>query len=230
MTTEERREYAHEHYRNNKDKYKEYHRKWREKNAERVKEQKRKWNEKNAERIKELSHLNYEKKKNNDPEYAERQRQRTYNRYHNDPEYVKQHLQHIKNKYQNDPEYAKRQRQYSHDRYHNDPAYRGSRLFYRYKRLDIKKNVAPADPSEYPTLKEVNEMLLQPCVWCGETDWHKIGLDRKDNRFGHVRGNIQPCCKRCNDKKGKLSNEEFRQVIADTTAVPAMPSMRSLLV
>jgi 5-methylcytosine-specific restriction endonuclease McrA len=106
--------------------------------------------------------------------------------------------------------------------------------------------VVPTDLSEYPTQEEVNEMLLQPCVWCGQSDWHKIGLDRKDNRFGHIRNNIQPCCKRCNEKKGKLSNEEFRQAIAegriklkivkavkadaDTAAIPAMPSMRSLLI
>ena len=87
-------------------------------------------------------------------------------------------------------------------------------------------------------------MLLQPCVFCGESDWYKIGLDRKDNRLGHIRGNLQPCCKRCNSKKRELSNEEFRQAIAEgriklkavkivktdaDAAIPAMPTMRSLL-
>ena len=109
-------------------------------------------------------------------------------------------------------------------------------MLYGYKYFDRKNNVAPTDPSEYPTQEEVNEMMLQPCVWCGESDWRKIGLDRKDNRFGHIRDNIQPCCKYCNAKKSKRSNEEFRQRIADgriklktvkadadTPRIPAMP-------
>lgn len=178
--------------------------------------------------------------------YKDKEKMREYMRQYN-KERRQEHNEYVLKWKAEHPEHVKRQQQRqiqrAHDRYHNDPAYRGYRLFINYKRLDIKKNVMPADPSDYPSQEEVSEMLLQPCVFCGERDWHKIGLDRKDNRFGHIRGNIQPCCKRCNDKKRELSNEEFRQAIDDgriklktvkavkaDPAIPAMPSMRSLLV
>jgi hypothetical protein len=238
MTTEERREKTRQYYQEHAEEIKKKARQYYQEHAEEIKKKALQYYYDHQEECKERCR----EKKKNDPEYKDRARQcnKRYNKKH------RQERNEYSLKWKADhPEHVNRHRQHIHDRYHNDPAYRGSRLFYRYKRLDIKKNVAPADPSEYPTLEEVNEMLLQPCVFCNESDWHKIGLDRKDNRFGHIRGNIQPCCKRCNDKKGKRSNEEFRQAIADgriklktvktvkaetcDPAVPAMPNMRSLL-
>lgn len=189
---EKAREHAHKYYREHAEERCEKARVYYHKNKEKYKEYDLKWREKNAERVKELSRLKYEKRKN-DPEYKERTRQ--YNKKH--------------------PEYAKRQLQYRKDKYHNDPAYRGCLKFYGYKRFDREKNLVPVDSSEYPTRDEYVRLFMQPCVFCGESDWHKIGLDRIDNSLGHVRGNLQPCCWSCNSKKKNMSIDEFRQKIAD---------------
>lgn len=51
------------------------------------------------------------------------------------------------------------------------------------------------------------------CHYCGETDWHKLGCDRKDSSLPHTPENCVPCCKHCNDKKNKTPYEEFMRMI-----------------
>ena len=41
----------------------------------------------------------------------------------------------------------------------------------------------------------------QKCVYCGESDWKKLGCDRIDDSLPHTPENCQPCCLKCNDKK-----------------------------
>lgn len=36
------------------------------------------------------------------------------------------------------------------------------------------------------------------------------GLDRVDNNFGHINGNVVPCCKRCNVGKSNINLEKFQ--------------------
>lgn len=128
-------------------------------------------------------------------------------------------------------------RDHYRNRYANDIVFRSYRKFSRYRHMDRDKGLVPDNIDDYPTKEEYVQMFRQPCVFCGESDWHKIGLDRIDNSLGHVRGNLQPCCWSCNKKKNKMTNEEFKKRIADgriklkdvSVAVPAMPTMRSLL-
>ena len=130
------------------------------------------------------------------------------------------------------PKHKKYYRQYQNMRYKTDPVYRAKIIFNTDKQRDKQKGLMPDNPTDYPTREEFIEMIQQPCIFCGETDWHKIGLDRIDSTKGHIRGNLQPCCKSCNDRKQDMSNEEFIEkynLRSDTAAVPAMPSMRSLL-
>ena len=47
------------------------------------------------------------------------------------------------------------------------------------------------------------------CVYCGESDWHKLGCDRKDNSLPHTPSNVVPCCEACNKKRGRKLFEEF---------------------
>jgi hypothetical protein len=35
------------------------------------------------------------------------------------------------------------------------------------------------------------------------------GIDRIDNNFGYIAGNVRPCCKSCNISKGTLTEQEF---------------------
>lgn len=47
------------------------------------------------------------------------------------------------------------------------------------------------------------------CLYCGKTDWRKLGLDRIDNSKPHTLDNVVVCCEECNKKRGDLSFEEF---------------------
>ena len=44
----------------------------------------------------------------------------------------------------------------------------------------------------------VNNIFSKPCVYCGETDWHKLGCNRLDNSKPHTEDNVEPCCGNCN--------------------------------
>ena len=51
------------------------------------------------------------------------------------------------------------------------------------------------------------------CFWCGETDWHKLGADRIDNKKAHTLENCVCACKSCNDKRNNKTFEEFKEII-----------------
>ena len=60
------------------------------------------------------------------------------------------------------------------------------------------------------TFEEFVLLIELPCYYCngniGETG---VGLDRLDNCYGYVLGNIVPCCGSCNFTKGKLEGAGF---------------------
>jgi hypothetical protein len=69
--------------------------------------------------------------------------------------------------------------------------------------------------------EEVEAIIFQPCFYCGgkptntarsESRLSKItcnGIDRRDCRVGYVKGNVFPCCWKCNTMKNSLSVAEF---------------------
>lgn len=81
--------------------------------------------------------------------------------------------------------------------------------------------VAPFDEYDEATVKEAVELLGQnpdadlKCVYCdarAET-WDHVHATVKDKKFsghGHRLGNLLPCCKPCNSKKG---NKNWRSYI-----------------
>ena len=56
----------------------------------------------------------------------------------------------------------------------------------------------------------VDNIFSQPCHYCGETDWKKLGCDRINNDLPHTPDNVVPCCGECNTKRGTKSYEEFK--------------------
>lgn len=199
----------------------EYNRRRYKEKSEEIKEYCRKYYQENIEKCKERSHQYWQ----DHPEMKEKKRESSRR-------WRAEHVDH--------------HREYCRKRYSEDPVYRAASKFKGYRWYDSHTPGIPSvDPSDYPTRDEYVRLFMQPCVFCGETDWHKIGLDRIDNTKGHTRDNLQPCCWSCNSKKKNMSVDEFRQAIADgriklktvkavktdadTAAVPAMPRMRSLL-
>ena len=54
------------------------------------------------------------------------------------------------------------------------------------------------------------------CIYCGNLlPTHQPGLDRIDNFYGYVVGNVVPACHSCNDNRGKLTFEEWWLILED---------------
>ena len=82
---------------------------------------------------------------------------------------------------------------------------RGSAVFLRnaYQRVDACDL----------TSKEIYELIVQPCVYCGTTE-NPRGLDRIDNALPHVKGNVRPACAPCNFARGDRFTASEMDIIA----------------
>lgn len=62
------------------------------------------------------------------------------------------------------------------------------------------------------TIDEFIFLIQQPCFHCGTTDV-PIGLDRIDNSFGHIKGNVVPSCRACNFARGdRFTFKEMQKI------------------
>lgn len=81
---------------------------------------------------------------------------------------------------------------------------------------DYKKHAKKLDVSYSFTRKEFEDMVSEPCWYCG--DEPRNGIDRLDSLLGYSMSNCVPCCKVCNYMKRKMSVDEFithaRKVVA----------------
>ena len=91
-------------------------------------------------------------------------------------------------------------------KYSKTPMGRASNLISSYRTNDKKHNRGEC---ELTAQWIVENIFTSKCIYCGETDWTKLGCDRIDNGKPHTPDNVVPCCKPCNDKKGSKSYEEF---------------------
>jgi hypothetical protein len=59
-------------------------------------------------------------------------------------------------------------------------------------------------------LVDLERITSQPCHYCGAAPDHIYsGIDRVDNEKGYVKGNMVPCCAKCNFMKGQMDVDEF---------------------
>jgi hypothetical protein len=71
------------------------------------------------------------------------------------------------------------------------------------------------------TTEEVMALIEQPCVHCGTLSLNR-GLDRIDNDFPHVKGNVSPSCAPCNFARGdRFTFAEMQEIGAVIRAVLA---------
>ena len=78
--------------------------------------------------------------------------------------------------------------------------YRAKYLIYNYKKEDIKYN---REIPNFNTKWLIENIFSKSCIYCGESNWRKLGCDRIDNSKGHIKENIVPCCLHCNMIKPK---------------------------
>lgn len=111
----------------------------------------------------------------------------------------KEHLQEYqKNYYQANKEKRKE--------YRKTPKGRAVYLVDNYKKDDKKYNRGECTITSQWV---VDNIFTKPCIYCGETDWHKLGCDRKDNDLPHTPENVVSCCKDCNDKRQNKNYIDF---------------------
>lgn len=72
------------------------------------------------------------------------------------------------------------------------------------------------------TKDECIEIFKKDCTYCGSKPNNIInhiekidytGIDRIDSSKGYIKGNVTPCCKRCNAAKNDMSVDEFLEKI-----------------
>lgn len=95
--------------------------------------------------------------------------------------------------------------------YHSTPKGRAISLVAAYRKADKKYNRGECTLT--PEWVVDNVFSGQVCHYCGETDWIKLGVDRKDSSLPHTPENCVPCCKACNQKKGTTEYDEFMRRI-----------------
>ena len=130
-------------------------------------------------------------------------------------EYYKKHLDeekdrmklYYKENYENIKEYIKK---YITEKYYNTQYGRALYLIGAYKRADKNMGRKKGDLSPQWIVENI---FSQPCHYCGETDWRKMGCDRIDNSLPHTPDNVVPCCAECNRKRGTKDYEEFKKSI-----------------
>ncbi len=77
--------------------------------------------------------------------------------------------------------------------------------------------------------EEFTAIIDKPCYYCGtvgsmstsrvggghqlyiDKPYKHNGVDRKDNNIGYIKGNVVPCCKKCNIFKNRRSISDFKE-------------------
>lgn len=83
---------------------------------------------------------------------------------------------------------------------------RAKSLIYGYRREDRKYNRGECELTE----QQLINLWDNGCFWCGETDWHKLGVDRIDNSKPHKIDNVVCSCWNCNNERQKKEFEDFK--------------------
>ena len=90
---------------------------------------------------------------------------------------------------------------------------RANNLLSTYRKSDKKNNRGECTLTADWIVKNI---FSQPCRYCGETDWMKLGCDRIDNNLPHTPENCVPCCWECNSKRGTTPYEEYLELICNS--------------
>lgn len=213
MTEEERkqrhRESCKRYKETHKDKIKEYSKAYNKKRYWELKKEKRvEHNAKERERYHKLKDSINEKKRkryNDDVEYRKSVLDKNAKYKAENPDFMKMYRESHKE------ELAAYDKEY-YQKYKETQLGRATNLVSSYKQNDKLKNRGECTIDRQWI---VDNIFTKHCEYCGETDWHELGCDRKDNSLPHTPENCVPCCLSCNSKKGKMSYDEYKKMLAE---------------
>lgn len=85
---------------------------------------------------------------------------------------------------------------------------KASKMISSYRKKDEKMGLNVCDISIDWMIENI---LTKPCFYCGDTN--RIGCDRIDNKKGHTKENVVPCCVECNTARNDyFSVEEMKEI------------------
>ncbi len=186
MTKEERRAYDREWRKRNADKVREKQKKWYDSHPEYHK----KWKEANREKVNQQSlecwYRHKEERLVKAREYKEshKEEMRAYQKA-----WVETHQEHIE-------EYRKS----------NQKRIRAESLKNAYCQYDKKYGKGN---TTITTQWILDNIFTSHCIYCGESDWQKLGCDRKNNSKAHTVENVVCSCGDCNKKRKNKDILEF---------------------
>jgi hypothetical protein len=82
--------------------------------------------------------------------------------------------------------------------------YRSARMFGAYRLKDKNKKYF-----NDLTLEHLRSEIIKGCIYCGDTE--HVGLDRLDNKKGHEKANVVPCCYDCNC--ARMDNFSYEEML-----------------
>lgn len=217
-TPEERREYMRQYYHTHKEKWKEIQDRYKEKHKEEIAERLKQYRLDNPEKDKEYYSKNrnaiLEKQKKWVENNQEKVRgyKKKYKQVHRE-EVLKKGREYAAKVQAEHPEILAARRKKSYNSKHGLAASK----YRAYRRIDKGKGF-PIDNLVTPEWIEANIFSGQTCIYCGESDWHKLGTDRIDNSKGHTPDNCVPCCASCN---GKRKDKPFLEFLSKSEAPTA---------
>lgn len=85
-----------------------------------------------------------------------------------------------------------------------------------YKSIDGKKGRTCDLDQEY-----LIQSFIKPCVYCG---YSSDGVDRLDNKKGHIKSNCVPCCKECNC--ARMDNFTYDEMLIIGQAIKLIKARR----
>ena len=93
---------------------------------------------------------------------------------------------------------------YSKQHRKNNPKYRRKMVYWYYYKSAKRRGY-----SFCLTREQFENIIMQPCWYCGSMPIPRNGIDRQDNSKGYEIGNCVPCCTKCNLLKSDMSYEDF---------------------
>lgn len=101
--------------------------------------------------------------------------------------------------------YGKEYQQQYHKEWAATKLGRATTLANAYKQTDKKHNRDNNIDAQWI----IDNIFTSSCVYCGETDWRKLGCDRIDNSKGHIVDNVVCSCWKCNRERHTKPFDEF---------------------